>query len=53
MKKLTTYVEDRKGHDMRYCIDPEKIVQELGWHPETPFDIGIKKLLSGICKMAK
>ena len=40
---LITYVEDRKGHDMRYAIDPTKIHNELGWLPETMFKDGIKK----------
>jgi dTDP-glucose 4,6-dehydratase len=38
---LITYVQDRKGHDFRYAIDPGKISGELGWRPETPFDEGI------------
>ena len=32
-KSLITYVADRKGHDMRYAIDPTKIHNELGWLP--------------------
>lgn len=40
---LITYVEDRKGHDLRYAIDPSKISHELGWRPETVFDDGIRK----------
>lgn len=40
---LITYVADRKGHDMRYAIDPTKIATELGWYPETPFTEGIEK----------
>ncbi len=39
---LITYVTDRKGHDMRYAIDPAKIHAELGWLPATKFDDGIK-----------
>lgn len=39
---LIQYVEDRKGHDRRYGIDPEKIGRELGWQPETPFEEGIE-----------
>lgn len=39
---LITYVEDRKGHDFRYAIAPDKIKAELGWEPETPFKEGIK-----------
>ena len=41
-KRLITYVTDRKGHDMRYAIDPTKIHNELGWLPETRFADGIK-----------
>ena len=40
---LVTYVTDRKGHDLRYAIDPSKIASELGWVPETPFAEGIVK----------
>ncbi len=40
---LITYVTDRKGHDLRYAIDPTKIHNELGWLPETKFADGIKK----------
>lgn len=43
MESLITYVTDRKGHDMRYAIDPTKIHNELGWLPETKFEDGIKK----------
>ena len=42
-ESLITYVTDRKGHDMRYAIDPTKIHNELGWLPETEFDDGIVK----------
>lgn len=38
---LIRHVTDRKGHDRRYGIDPEKIRRELGWLPEIPFDEGI------------
>ena len=41
-KNLITYVEDRKGHDIRYAIAPDKIKKEIGWYPETCFDEGIK-----------
>lgn len=42
---LITHVGDRKGHDMRYAIDPTKIHNELGWLPETKFEDGIKKTI--------
>ena len=42
---LITHVADRKGHNMRYAIDPAKIHNELGWLPETKFEDGIKKTI--------
>ena len=44
-ESLITYVTDRRGHDMRYAIDPTKIHNELGWLPETKFQDGIKKTI--------
>ena len=44
-ESLITYVADRKGHDMRYAIDPTKIHTELGWLPETKFEDGIQKTI--------
>ena len=44
-EELITHVTDRKGHDMRYAIDPTKISNELGWLPETKFEDGIKKTI--------
>lgn len=44
-ESLITYVTDRKGHDMRYAIDPAKIHAELGWLPETMFADGIQKTI--------
>ena len=41
-EKLITYVEDRKGHDRRYAIAPDKIKEEVGWYPETMFEDGIR-----------
>ncbi len=40
---LITFVTDRPGHDMRYAINPSKIVRALGWFPTTPFTEGIEK----------
>ncbi|AYD39340.1 dTDP-glucose 4,6-dehydratase [Clostridium fermenticellae] len=42
---LIKYVQDRKGHDRRYGIDPSKIKTELGWYPETKFEDGIVKTI--------
>lgn len=44
-EELIRFVKDRKGHDMRYAIDPAKIHKELGWLPTTTFDEGIKKTI--------
>ena len=40
-ESLITYVTDRKGHDMRYAIDPSKIHRDLDWLPDTKFSDGI------------
>ncbi len=42
---LITFVTDRKGHELRYAIDPTKIHNELGWLPETKFADGIQKTI--------
>ncbi len=42
---LITYVTDRKGHDRRYAIAPDKIRAETGWEPETMFAEGIRKTI--------
>jgi len=44
-EELIAFVADRKGHDLRYAIDPGKIHTELGWLPETKFADGIKKTI--------
>ena len=44
-ESLIVHVEDRKGHDMRYAIDPAKINNELGWLPETSFADGLQKTI--------
>ncbi len=42
---LISYVGDRLGHDMRYAIDPTKMMKELGWQPTIKFDEGIKQTI--------
>ena len=44
-ESLITFVEDRKGHDRRYAIDPTKIREQLGWEPETKFADGIVRTI--------
>ena len=40
---LIRFVEDRKGHDQRYAIDPAKIERELGWRPRETIESGLRK----------
>ena len=42
-ESLITFVEDRKGHDLRYAIDSSKSERELGWKLTYNFEDGIKK----------
>ena len=42
-ESLITYVADRPGHDLRYAIDPSKLMNELGWKPRENFASGIRK----------
>ena len=44
-ESLITYVTDRKGHDMRYAIDPTFIHEQLGWLPATKFSDGIQRTI--------
>lgn len=44
-ESLIKHVEDRLGHDRRYGIDPTKIKNDLGWYPETSFEVGIIKTI--------
>lgn len=39
--ELINFVTDRPGHDLRYAIDPEKLVTELKWQPDENFETGI------------
>ena len=40
---LITYIEDRKGHDLRYAIDSSRLKEELGWEPSLQFEEGLEK----------
>ena len=42
---LIEHVADRKGHDKRYGIDPQKVKDALGWYPETAFEDGIVRTI--------
>jgi len=44
-ESLITYVEDRPGHDRRYAIDPSRIENRLNWHPQIPFEDGLRETI--------
>ena len=44
-ESLIKYVEDRKGHDRRYAIDPTKLETELGWKPSYSFMDLVKEMV--------
>ncbi|MBU2100918.1 dTDP-glucose 4,6-dehydratase [Candidatus Micrarchaeota archaeon] len=44
-KEFIEFVEDRKGHDLRYALDCSKI-KELGFKPEHSFESALKETVS-------
>ena len=44
-EELITFVADRKGHDLRYALNTEKLRRELGWQPATAFDDGLRRTI--------
>jgi dTDP-glucose 4,6-dehydratase len=49
-ENMIEYVDDRKGHDLRYAIDFSKAKKELGFEPKTDFKIGLKKTIDWYIK---
>lgn len=45
-EEMIEYVDDRKGHDLRYAIDFSKIKNELGWFPRKDFQEGLKETIN-------
>jgi dTDP-glucose 4,6-dehydratase len=45
-RTLIRYVKDRPGHDRRYAIDCKKMMNELGWAPQIPFDRGVRETIA-------
>lgn len=43
---LIKYVEDRKGHDRRYAVNPKKVKIDTGWEPNIRFEDGIIDTIS-------
>lgn len=44
-KSKISFVEDRKGHDLRYRLNSLKIKAKTGWKPKISFEKGIKQLV--------
>lgn len=42
---MIRYVEDRKGHDLRYSLDCTKLMN-MGWKPEFDFDEALRNTVS-------
>jgi dTDP-glucose 4,6-dehydratase len=40
---LIQFVEDRPGHDLRYAIDPTKVMRECNFSPKENFESGLAK----------
>lgn len=40
------YVEDRKGHDLRYSVNWQKINSELAYEPTVKFEDGLRQTIS-------
>ena len=45
-KNQISFVRDRPGHDRRYAINPNKIINDLEWKPNENFETGILKTVN-------
>ena len=44
--ELIDHVSDRPGHDVRYALDPTKLITETNWAPAYTFEEGIRRTVS-------
>lgn len=44
--KLISFIKDRPGHDLRYCLNSRKVIREFNWHPKTDFEEGLRITVS-------
>ena len=44
-KSSIEFVEDRKGHDLRYSVDWSKINRDLGYEPQVTFEVGLAQTI--------
>lgn len=47
------YIEERLGHDFKYNINCNKILNEIGWEAKMPFEEGIEKTIDWYIKEEK
>ncbi|KKS26453.1 MAG: dTDP-glucose 4,6-dehydratase [Parcubacteria group bacterium GW2011_GWA2_42_11] len=40
------YVKDRPGHDFGYAVNPDKLINELGWQPQIDFENGLRETVA-------
>lgn len=40
-----SFVPDRKGHDLRYALNSDKVKRELGWSPKITMENGLQQLV--------
>lgn len=43
---LITFVKDRPGHDLRYAVDPSKVMNEVGWEPTKNIELGLTETIN-------
>lgn len=44
-ESLIRFVKDRPGHDRRYCMNADKLSENLGWNPDISFPDGIDQTI--------
>ena len=44
-KSSINYVQDRKGHDLRYSVDISKISNDLGYNPQVKWEEGLRGVI--------
>jgi len=47
--RLITFVKDRPGHDWRYAVNCDRIMEELGWKQWIDFETGLRKTIEWYC----
>lgn len=49
-RSTVEFIEDRKGHDLRYSINSEKASNELYWNTHMPLAAGLKETINSYIK---